>query len=69
MDIYKLGQLVMERRKSLGITQMKLAELAEININTLYKLERGQTNPTFEVLIKIAEILGMEIKIDVKGKS
>ncbi len=68
MDIPEIGLIVTERRKSLGVTQSKLAELASININTLYKLERGQTNPTLEILLKIIEILGLELTLTVKRK-
>jgi len=69
MEISSLGKAIMERRKNLGITQSRLAELADVNINTLYKLERGQTNPTLEVLVKIADILGMELKLEVRRRS
>jgi len=69
MEILSLGKTIMERRKDLGITQARLAELADVNINTLYKLERGQTNPTLEVLVRIADILGMELKLEVKRRS
>ncbi len=69
MEISSLGKVIMERRKDLGITQARLAELADVNINTLYKLERGQTNPTLEVLVRIADILGMELKLEVKRRS
>jgi transcriptional regulator with XRE-family HTH domain len=43
-----------------------LADLAEISTNTLYKLERGQGNPSLEVLEKLAEVLGMKIKLEIK---
>ncbi|MCB0493037.1 MAG: helix-turn-helix transcriptional regulator [Cyclobacteriaceae bacterium] len=68
MGLTTLGKTIRERRKSLDITQLQLAELAEISVNTLYKLERGQSNPTIEVLVKIAEVLGMELKLEVKQK-
>lgn len=62
----ELGKRVKERRKVLQITQPDLAEMAGISINTLYKIERGQANPTVEILNKIADILGMELKLEVK---
>ncbi len=66
MLVELIGKQVKERRKVLGITQPHLAELADISVNTLYKLERGQTNPTLEVLEKISHVLGLEIKLEVK---
>ena len=69
MGIASLGKAVRERRKSLGITQPHLAQLAGVNVNTLYKLEKGISNPTIEVLEKIAEVLGMEVRLEVKKKN
>lgn len=64
----ELGQVIRNRRKELNITQPHLAELAQISTNTLYKLERGQGNPSLEVLRKLAEVLGLELRLVVKGK-
>ena len=61
-----VGEVIRNQRKSLGITQPHLAELAGISTNTLYKIERGQANPTLDVLHKLLEVLGMEIRLDVK---
>ena len=69
MLIEEIGRALRNRRKELGITQPHLAELANVSTNTLYKLERGQSNPSFEVLSKLSEILGMEIIVDVKKSS
>lgn len=63
-----LGETIKKRRKELGITQPHLAELAGVSTNTLYKLERGQSNPSVEVLNKLVEVLGMEIKLEVIKK-
>ncbi len=61
-----IGQTIRQRRKELAITQPDLAELADVSINTLYKLERGQGNPSLDVLTKLAGVLGMELKLEVK---
>lgn len=57
---------IKERRKTLRVTQPQLAELAGVSVNTLYKIERGQANPTLDTLEKIANILGMEVCLQVK---
>ncbi len=62
----KLGDTIKDRRKELGITQAHLAELAGVSTNTLYKIERGQANPSLHVLNKLTEVLGMELTIEVK---
>jgi transcriptional regulator with XRE-family HTH domain len=66
MLVKKFGEIIKNRRKELSITQPHLAELANVSTNTLYKLERGQGNVSLMVLNKLAEVLGMEISIDVK---
>jgi len=63
-----IGFLIKTRRKELKINQAILAELAGISVNTLYKIEREQANPTIDVLEKILEVLGMEIIIKVKSQ-
>jgi y4mF family transcriptional regulator len=66
MNTKELGETIKNRRKELNITQPDLAELAGISVNTLYKIERGQNNPTLDVLTKILEVLGLELKIEIR---
>lgn len=66
MLVSKIGLSIKQRRKVLNITQPHLAELAQISVNTLYKIERGQANPSLDVLSRLAEILGMEIVLELK---
>ena len=49
----------------LGISQRQLSAIAEVGINTLTKIERGEANPTVEVLSRILAALGMEITISI----
>ena len=69
MLVKTLGEIIKNRRKELGITQPHLAELAKVSTNTLYKLERGQGNPSLDVVNKLAEVLGMELSLKVKNLS
>ncbi len=68
MLVKHLGETIKNRRKELSITQPHLTELAKVSTNTLYKLERGQGNPSLDVLNKLAEVLGMELTFEVKKK-
>lgn len=54
------------RLRTLKITQPLLAQLANVATNTLYKIEKGKANPTIDILEKITNVLGLEIKLDVK---
>ena len=66
MDVLEIGIKLKDRRKVLRITQPDLADMAGISVNTLYKIERGQANPTVQVLNKLADVLGMEVILEVK---
>ncbi len=67
MSAKALGESYKRRRKDLRITQPQLAELAQVSVNTLYKLERGAGNPTLETLVRVADILGLELALKVKS--
>lgn len=62
----QLGNNIKERRNTLGITQKHLAELAEVSVNSIVKIENGQMNPSIKMVERIAEILGMELILQVK---
>lgn len=66
MVLAELGNMIRERRKTLRITQPHLAEMAGISESTLYKIENSKANPTIKVLNQVAEILGLEIMLEVK---
>ena len=64
--IQQIGRIIQERRDHMRITQKQLADMSDIGINTLYKIETGQANPTLESLQRITDILGLEIILQVK---
>jgi len=66
MLVSEIGEKIKERRDTLGITQPDLAEMAGVNINTIYNIESGRGNPTLSKLNNILNILGMEITLTVK---
>ncbi len=59
-------EAIKKRREILGVTQQDLAELSGVGLRTLKALESSKSNPTFETLNKLAEVLGMELKLKVK---
>ncbi len=61
-----IGEIIIERRKELRINQSHLSEVCEISKNTLYKIERGQANPSLKILTKILDVLGLEVSIKTK---
>ena len=66
MTTKELIAIIKERKKILGINQAYLAELSEVSIATLKRLESGKGNITLNNLQKIADVLGLEIKLELK---
>lgn len=62
----ELVKILKERRESLQVTQETLAELAGVGLRTLKELESGTGNPTLATLNKLADVLGLEIVLQVK---
>jgi len=65
MDIKQIGTALKERRKFLKITQENLADISEISERTLRDIEKGLTNPELESLMKLCEVLGLEIEVSI----
>jgi len=62
-----IGQIIKARRKELGLTQSTLALLSQVGINTIVSIERGSKSPSVETLTKVTDVLGMDLKLEVKG--
>jgi len=61
---YKIIQNLKSMRKELGLTQQQVADKAQINRIIIAKVESGQRNTTLNTLMKIAQAMGKELKID-----
>lgn len=62
-DIQKdLGTKLRKHREAAKMTQARVAELAGIHVNYYARMERGEENPTLEVLHKVKKVL--KIKSD-----
>ncbi|EGQ7979763.1 XRE family transcriptional regulator [Vibrio cholerae] len=57
-----VGQRIVQMRRSKGLSQEKLALLAEIDRSYMSRIERGKINITLEKLYKIADTLGCDVK-------
>lgn len=66
MTNHEIVYIIKERKNILGINQEYLAELSEVGIATLKRLESGKGNITLNNLQKITDVLGLEIKLELK---
>lgn len=62
----EIGDMIKQRRVKLGITQLILAQLAGVGINTVVAIERGEGNPRLKTLEAIADTLGMKLDLKLK---
>ena len=62
----ELIKVLKDRREALKVNQEYLAELSGVSLRTLKAIESGKGNPTLDTLNKLAEVLGMELKLEVK---
>lgn len=64
--IVELRETIKERRATLGITQLDLAEMAEVSLATVKDIERGKGNPSLETILKLLNVLGLEMNFHVR---
>lgn len=61
-ELLKLGQRIRNIRESQGLTQYELAEKSNVDRNYIGMLERGERNPSYLSLQKVAGGLGIPVK-------
>lgn len=55
------GQIISSRRKSLKLTQEKLADMIERSPGLIGQIERGETNPSYETLCRLKDVLQFDL--------
>lgn len=55
----RIGSRIQRLRRANQLSQEKLAELADFSTNYLSRIERGKENPSFEILVRIADVFDM----------
>jgi transcriptional regulator with XRE-family HTH domain len=58
--LIKLGERIVQIRKSKKLKQYELSDLLSMDDSGLRKIESGRTNPTIKTLIRIANALEIE---------
>lgn len=60
----KIGGMIAEIRKSKGLTQEDLSLMTGLDRTNIAKIENGKYSVGIDILGKIADALGVEIKIE-----
>lgn len=58
LDTKLIGIRIMQRRKSLSLTQEQLAEKVGFSKNHISSVERGKYTPTTQLIFRICEAMG-----------
>jgi len=62
-----VGERVRDARRSLGLTMAQFAEVAEISLGMVSKIEHGQTSPSLSTLTRLAHAAGVPITAFFRG--
>lgn len=66
MKLAEIAKAFRSRRESLNLRQEDLAEMSGVATKTIHSVEAGSGNPSLQTLLKLAEVLGLEIVVQVK---
>lgn len=59
----EFGNKIKQVRKKLNLTQIQVAEKANLTVNYYAMIERGEVNPSLEKMKSIAGVLKLKITI------
>ncbi len=64
IEAEEIIQSLIKARRASGMTQKELSKLTGIAQGDISKLEKGNANPSLRTLIRLAEGMGMQLKIE-----
>ena len=68
MDQVKIGKFIAQRRKSVNLTQMQLAEKLNITDRAVSKWETGKTLPDSSIMLPLCDVLGITVNDLLSGE-
>jgi len=69
MEKQEILELIKSRRKELKLTQEDMATKLNIKSSQYGRYELGKNEMSLDKLLKIGEILGLEVDVDIKDKT
>lgn len=67
MHYKSIVESLKNRRIRLQVTQETLSLLTQVSLRTVKQLESGKGNPTLETIQKLANVLGLELRLEIKN--
>ena len=59
----EIGTAVSQRRKALGYTQQRLAELTSIHKVTISEIENGRFTGSFDIFDRLLDVIGLQFSV------
>ena len=63
MDLKVFGQIIREKRNTIGLKQEELSQQSGVAIKTIHSIELGKGNPALKTVLRIFEILALDLII------
>ena len=57
----KLSEIIRERREKMGLTLEELAEMSEMSVKGIEKIELGKSNPKWQSVLNISKALKINL--------
>lgn len=61
MNNTEIAVVIRKKRDQMGITQQDLAFRSGVHLRSINNIEGGKGNPSLDTLLKIAEVLKLEV--------
>ena len=59
----QFGDVIRARRKEMGISQNKLADMAHVHRQTIIRIELNQSSARFDVILDVLHALGLDLEV------
>ena len=63
MDLKVFGQIIREKRNTIGLKQEELSQQSGVALKTIHSIELGKGNPALKTILRIFEILALDLII------
>lgn len=60
-DLIRLGQHLRAVRNEANLTQEQLSDLSHVSIKHIAGIEKGEKNPSFEILLALSKVLKLSL--------
>lgn len=68
MNLIEIGSRIKAYRKSMGISQEKLAEMIYVSPHYIYEIERGMKSMSLETLMNLSEAMNLSTDYILYGR-